>query len=329
MTVVRPLRVLVLAEAENVHHRRFVAALRDRGHHVEVRRPGSDAGAPDVVLAGPLPHVAEIALATCDAPVVAVSWGSDLLRDVPADPTCAARVAAVLARADAVIVDSRAGERAALALGADPGALHRFPWGIDLSVHPVRPLPEGPLRIVSLRSLLPEYAVDTLVRALALAPGILADIAGDGPELPSLRALADGLGLAGRVRLVGRVAEAVVPRLLAGAHVHVSTAPTDGTSISLLQALATGRPSIVAENAANRELIESGVTGWLVPAHDPSALAERLVAVSDEMAALGPMVAAARSVAVARADWERNRRMLWRAVETAAGTPSSESEGWS
>lgn len=317
MTAVRPLRVVQLAEQETVHHRRFAAALRDRGHDVRTAPPGTDLSGADVVLAGPLPDVAEVTLSATGAALVAVSWGSDLLRDVPADPVLAERTRSVLARAVSVIVDSRAGEAAAVALGAVPGRVFRFPWGIDLATHPLLPLPGLPLRVVSLRSLVPEYRVDTLLRALALTPAIAADVAGGGPEEERLRALTVELGLADRVHFHGRISEDDIPGLLGGSHLHVSTTPTDGSSISLLQALACGRPSIVADNLANREWVEESRTGWLVPPGDHEALAVRLREVAEDPSILTPVAEAGRAVAVARADWRRNRAVLWRAVETA------------
>ena len=313
-----PLEVLVLAEVENVHHRRFATAIAERGHHVRLLSYESDVGSADVVLAGPLPHVAEHALASGDAPVVAVSWGSDLLRDVVADPDLARRTAAVLARAAAVIVDSRAGAEVAIAHGADPATVHCFPWGIDLSAHPFMPLPDSPVRFVSLRSLIPEYHIDTLLHAVALTPEVEVDLVGDGSASDALRALAEALGVADRVRFHGAVSEDAVPALLAQAHVHVSTAPTDGSSISLLQALATGRPSIVVDNPANREWIVPGETGWLVPARDAEALAACIAAMSTDPGSLPGMAAAGREVAEARADWTVNRHVLWQAVEVAA-----------
>ena len=328
MTAVRPLRVVQLAEHETVHHLRFADVLRDRGHDVLTVPPGADIAEMDVVLAGPLPDVAEVALSDTGAVLVAVSWGSDLLRDVPADPVLAERTRSVLARAASVIVDSRAGEAAAVALGAASDRVFRFPWGIDLATHPLLPLPGPPLRVVSLRSLVPEYRVDTLLRALALTPAIAADVAGGGPEEERLRVLAGELGLAGRVRFHGRIAEEEVPGLLGGSHLHVSTTPTDGSSISLLQALACGRPSIVVDNPANREWVEEGKTGWLVPPGDYEALAVRLRAIDDDPSVLTPVAEAGRAVAVARADWRRNREVLWRAVETVADSSGSVSR-WS
>ena len=328
MTAVRPLRLVQLAEVETVHHRRFADALRTRGHEVRTVSPDADLGAQDAILAGPLPHVAERALQRTDAPLVAVSWGSDLLRDVPADPTLERRTAAVLARAATVIVDSQGGERAAIGLGAAPDRVFRFPWGIDLDRHPPLPLPDPPLRVVSLRSLVPEYRVDVLFRALVHGPAVTADIAGGGSEEDRLRALAVDLGVGDRVRFHGRIAEADVPALLAGAHLHVSTTPTDGSSISLLQALACGRPSVVVDNVANREWVEEGRTGWLVPAGDHEMLAARLRMLAADPTALGRVAEAGRDLALARADWRVNREVLWRAVETAA-TNGGSGDAWS
>lgn len=329
MVPTRPLDVVLLVESETVHHRRFSDALEQRGHRVSLVAPGADgsllgnrrSGArPDVVLAGPLPRLAEVALDAFSAPLVAVSWGSDLLRDVPGDSDLVGRTRAVLAAAVAVIVDCVSVEEAAVGLGADPGSVYRFPWGIDLARHPFRELPGGPVRVISLRSLARSYEVGTLIRAVERVPGLQADIAGDGPQTAELQALASALGIADRVRFLGRMPEEEIPELLASHHVHVSTSPTDGSSISLLQALATGRPSVVVDNPSNREWLEDGVTGWLVPRGDVGALADRLSAIVARPAQLASMATRGRAVAEERADWGANQQVLWRAVEDAAGS---------
>lgn len=335
MTSPRPLTVTVVADGDTVHHRRFARAIIARGHRVRVVRwddlrnedePLSLLEAalaesdPDVVLAGPVPTVAADVVEATDCPVVVASWGSDLLVDARRDPGLRERATVALTRASAILVDSRTVEQMAVELGAAEEKMVRFPWGVDLTTFRWCPLPPlvSRLKVVSLRSLEPSYRVDVLIAALATAPHVELLVLGDGSAATDLKHTADAIGVADRVTFVGAVDERAVVDALRGAHVHVSTAPMDGTSVSLLQALAIGRPSIVADNASNREWIAHGVTGWLTPVGDVDALAEALRVAFAEQAALQSSAERGRSVVERDADWSVHAMTLCETIERMA-----------
>jgi glycosyltransferase involved in cell wall biosynthesis len=235
-----------------------------------------------------------------------MSWASDLLVDARDDEATAARARAAFAGAAHVLVDNDAVGVAAVAFGADPAAVSNVPWGVDLAAFPAAPTrpQDGPLRLISLRTFEPVYDVATLVRAVALTSGdVTLTLAGSGSLEPDLHDLADDLGIS--VSWAGRVPEPDVPALLAAHDVHVSTSTSDGTSISLLQAMATARPSIVTDIPSNRTWVPDD---WRFPTGDAAALAARIDAV--DRGGLAAAGAAARALAEERADWDRNRRRI-------------------
>jgi L-malate glycosyltransferase len=336
MTASRPLKVTIVAHGDTVHHRRFVRAIIDRGHWVTNVRwdglHGTDdarssliaalaASAPDVVLAGPVPTVAADVVMATDCPVVVASWGSDLLVDARRDLALAERATVALTRASAVLVDSRTVEQTALELGATTDRIVRFPWGVDLEQHAWSPPPPpgDRLKVVSLRRLEPSYRIDVLIAALLEAPHVELEVLGDGSAAAELQRRADASGVEDRVSWSGFVDERSTVAALRAAHVHVSTAPMDGTSISLLQALAIGRPSIVVDNAPNREWIEHGATGWLAPVGDPAALAACLRVAHADPTVLLAMSERGRARAERDADWSTHALTLCETLESAVG----------
>lgn len=96
-------------------------------------------------------------------------------------------------------------------------------------------------------------------------------LAGGGSLRPALEARAGELGLAERVRFLGRV-DAIGPLLLA-ADACVLPSLWEGLPLSLLEAMARGRPVVASAVGGVPETIEDGVHGRLVPAGDASALA--------------------------------------------------------
>jgi glycosyltransferase involved in cell wall biosynthesis len=77
---------------------------------------------------------------------------------------------------------------------------------------------------------------------------------------------------------------------LAAADVFVLPSEREGLPLVILEAMALGLPCIAAEAGGNREVIEDGVNGFVVPAGDAGRLAdaiERLLAAPEQMAAMG------------------------------------------
>src|SRR5258708_34058877 len=95
---------------------------------------------------------------------------------------------------------------------------------------------------------------------------------GDGANRPELEEQANAMGLAGRVHFTGFRVD--VPELLREASVSVLPSLSEGLSNSLLESMACGVPVIAARVGGNPEVVEHGVTGFLVAPKDSGALAD-------------------------------------------------------
>lgn len=289
--------------------------------------PGS--GEPvGVIHAGPIPTVGRRCVASSPVPVIVMSWGSDLLVDANVDQAIAAGATAALVGAAHVLVDNAAVGRAAITLGASPDRLSVVPWGVDLATFrfvPTRPTP-GPLRLLSLRSFEPVYDMATVIAGVALAveaddaPPITLSIAGSGSLESDLREQAAVAGIDHVITWLGRVSEPDVANLLADHDVHLSAALSDGSSISLLQAMASGRPSIVTAIESNLEWVTPGVNGWTFAPGNPVDLS-RCILSAALTGPLDELGRAARTVAEDSADWERNREHVLNLYDEIANTP--------
>jgi glycosyltransferase involved in cell wall biosynthesis len=133
--------------------------------------------------------------------------------------------------------------------------------------------------IISLRQLAPLYRIDLLLMALsrmACREGVTAWVAGDGPDAEALAHLGWSLELDETVRFLGALDEDAVADALRAVDVYVSTSPSDGASLSLLEAMATGLLPVVTDIPANRAWIRHGGNGLLFRPGSPDALAEAL-----------------------------------------------------
>lgn len=167
-----------------------------------------------------------------------------------------------------------------IALGV-PARRVRTIWnGIDLARFPFQgPCPGGPA--VCVARLSPEKDIATLLRAARQVadarPDFRLEIAGGGPCRDELRALCAELKLEPNGTFLGEVRD--VPALLARASVFVLPSQSEGVSLTILEAMARGLPVVTTRVGGNPEVVEDGVTGVLVPARDPAALAQGLLRV--------------------------------------------------
>ena len=147
-------------------------------------------------------------------------------------------------------------------------------------------------------------AVPTLVSSF---PAAVTLIAGHGPECEALEALARRAGVAGHVRFLGDRDD--VADLLAAADVVCLPSLREGLSLALLEAMAAGRPVVASDIAANRTVIEDGVTGLLVSPSDPAAITGALNAVLSHPDRATAMGEAARRRALGSHDPKRQSEL--------------------
>lgn len=133
---------------------------------------------------------------------------------------------------------------------------------------------EGRPLVLTAARLSDQKGYPTLLAAAVQVPEAVFAIAGDGPEQSRLEALAERLGVADRVRFLGRRDD--VPELLVAADVFALPSLYEGSSLAVLEAMAARRAVVSSAIGGTDELIEDGRSGLLVPPGDAGALAAAL-----------------------------------------------------
>lgn len=201
--------------------------------------------------------------------------------------------------ADAVITSSH--HEAARLSGRSPGLpVQAIVNGVRLPAEPAVAR-SGPMRqLAYVGRLAREKRPDRFLRLAAelttTHPGLRFIVIGSGPEEPSLRRLAQRLGLGARCQFVGLVDD-VARRLATEIDLLVCLSETEGTPRAVLEAMAHGRPVVATAVGGLPELISHEVDGLLVPAGpNPVAAATRIVrrllASDDDRQRLGRAAAA-------------------------------------
>jgi glycosyltransferase involved in cell wall biosynthesis len=120
------------------------------------------------------------------------------------------------------------------------------------------------------------------------AANLVGIIAGDGSLRAKLQHDAEKLGIAQRVRFLGRLED--IRTVLAATDIFVFPSLREGLGVAILEAAASGLAIIASDSGGIGEVVEDGVTGILVKPGDSAALARaitRIAAAPRERAAMG------------------------------------------
>ncbi len=284
---------------------------------------------PDLIHAGPIQSCAFLAILSGFRPSLTMSWGFDLMQDAERNAWWRWVTRFTLRRSAFFISDAEVTRQRALAMGMDRKRTLVFPWGVDLNCFkPENPSSTGASvrraasdEVVFLcnRSWEPRYGVDILAQAFVNAarqdPRIRLVLLGDGSQAGKIRQILSDGAVTPRILCPGRVVQDDLPDWYRTADIFVSPSHVDGSSVSLMEALACGVPALVSDIPANKEWIQDGVNGWLFVDGNPDQLAQRMLSLAANSRRLGQIRRAARETAELKADWSKNFPVLLEAYE--------------
>lgn len=275
---------------------------------------------PDVVHSGYIWKDGFVAARSGFHPHLSMPWGSDILVEPDRSRVLRWIVRYVVRRADMITCDCEVVANKIVAETAYPrGRIVVFPWGVDRALfHPG--VPRLAVRrergwddkaiVIMNRSFEPVYNVagflEALPRVLRARPDVRVLLGGSGSQEPLLREIVRRDGLEEIVHFLGQVAPERMPGYLAAADLYVSNSLSDGTSLSLLEAMACGLPVVVTDVPANLEWVSRGVNGFVARSGDTASLVQTLITALGDPALLSRMGSSNAQVAAERADWERN-----------------------
>ena len=256
-------------------------------------------------------------------PVALSPMGTDLLISADNSRLMSVMVRRAIRRADAIFSVAPHMTAKLISFGASASRIHTFSRGVDLDRFPHKPrrFPPGRAVVLSNRKMEPVYNLEQLIRAARIVVDRFPDVSfrlyGDGSLRGDLASLAGALGLGGQVIFSGSVDHDRVSSTLEQADLYVSCSRSDGTSVSLLEAMASGLYPIVSDIEANRSWIRDCDNGRLFRLDDPASLADAICSVVAKGGAPEALLEANRRLVEEQADWATNMprvREVYRAL---------------
>ena len=184
-----------------------------------------------------------------------------------------------------------------------------MPFGINTQkFSPSEKDNRGPeITLFSNRQFYPVYDHSTLIKGFAIAhqsePRLRLVLKGEGPQKMAIKDLVLSLGLENLVEFKGYTTYAEVPLDHKDVDIFVTTATSDGTPTSLLEAMSSGLPCIATAVGGIPEWIHDGTNGLLIPAGHPEMLAEKILELAADLSLREKIGKQARATVREAADW--------------------------
>jgi colanic acid/amylovoran biosynthesis glycosyltransferase len=144
-----------------------------------------------------------------------------------------------------------------------------------------------PVTIITVARLVEKKGIEYALRAIAIAhqqtQSFQYQIIGDGPLRGELEALSTHLGIGHRVKFLGGQPQEYIIQMLNTSNFMLAPSVTsrsgdqEGIPVVLMEAMATGLPILSTMHSGIPELVEDGVSGFLVPERDVNALADKII----------------------------------------------------
>ncbi|RAM53246.1 MAG: colanic acid biosynthesis glycosyltransferase WcaL [Hapalosiphonaceae cyanobacterium JJU2] len=177
----------------------------------------------------------------------------------------------------------------AIKLGCDEKKIIVHGSGIDCSRFSFRtrqPLEDGKISIATTGRLVEkkgiEYGIRAVAKVLKIYPNLEYNIIGDGALKEHLEQVIIELGVAEQVKLLGWKNQKEIIQIIDNTHIFIAPSVTakdgnqDAPVNTLKEAMAMGLPVIATRHGGIPELVEDGISGFLVPERDANAIADKL-----------------------------------------------------
>jgi len=252
----------------------------------------------DLVHSGWLSLSSYAVLKTGFHPVLAMSWGSDVLNN-PCNETphnskhLLEKIKFVAKNSDAIYSDANyVADTLVEITGIKKDKISVFPqMGVDMNLYNPddekrnvtrdRLNLQGQVVFLSTRVFLPVYAVDQTIKAFKNIKNnydnVKLILCGNGPLENQLKTLVSNIGLEGSVIFTGNIYDHEIIDYYRASDVYISNSLSDGTSSSLLEAMCCGMPIIVSDLPTNMEWIKDRDNGFIIERNNIKSIYDKML----------------------------------------------------
>lgn len=279
-----------------------------------------------LVISGPL-DLLSIDLSEGCFEHIALSFATDVMISAASNYKCLSDLKALLKTLSAVVIDNYATENALISMGLSSEKLIRIPWGPTESSFNSRKfsrkdfgLNKNAFVILYPRKLEPHYQPEVFIYALnklvSEFPEISAIFIDSGSMASSIRGLISTLNIENNIHWLQPQLPADFQALIRTSDAVVVSPKTDGTSVTVLEAMSLGVPVVCSQTAGSAEWIMNGITGWTYPVGSVDGLASSISnLIGLNRSHIDSICENAKHLVSVRAGWNNSSKILTKKID--------------
>lgn len=244
-------------------------------------------------------------------PHILTCHGSDLLVHPKQSKVEKYFVKRALKYADKITLPSKEMADTAINLGSKPEKIFQIQYGVNLDKFKFSGKQLKPIRLISTRILTSRYKTELLIEAFSLIrkkySEIHFDILGDGPEFNRLVQIVSEKNIQNYVTFWGAIEHLKIAEFYNRSLIYLTASPTDGLSISLLEAFACGSYPILPDNESNKSISDMGFNVKLYKVNSAVDLANTISDVLENISEIEPLIKKNRKLL--EDHFDRNKNM--------------------
>jgi glycosyltransferase involved in cell wall biosynthesis len=170
---------------------------------------------------------------------------------------------------------------------------------------------EGDVFLITTSRLVKKNGIDDVIRAMKFLPSnVYFLVYGLGPDLDMLKNLTKSEGVEGKVRFLGQLAHAEMPKYLKSCDIFIRPSLSEGFGISFVEAMAAEVPVIATQVGGIADFLydpeinsDKEPTGRAVKVHDPEGVARQVRAYLENPELTKRIIVNAKRLVFERYDW--------------------------
>lgn len=319
-------KISYISYKQTIHDKKFLALLRTLTLVNEINLKNSsqkitlkNLGDSKLIVASTLSTGINAIDKSVKTPIIGICMAYEI-NEESKDPAVHAQLLFNISRCSVIVCDSIYIENLIKEKFNFSKAILRIPYGcVQSSFLPILFKEESLLKIVGIRSWTKLHSNETILDALILLNqkevGYLATIYGANSEVTRNFYRSIGDVNHNKIKFYPQFSNEDLPKIFRDNEIYISAAFSDGTSVSLIEALTAGRICIVRDFPSNHEWITHGVTGFLF--QDLKQLVEILVQINNMGYSQRKLISdLARKSVLGRANWEINGNKFLEVIES-------------
>lgn len=284
---------------------------------------------PDVLHGGYTHEDGFLSALTGFHPFLLMPWGSDILIGPKKSIVNRLRTKYAIKKADMITCDAEFVKNEIIKLtGYPPDKIVVFPQGIDLKKFNTK-VDGSEIRnklgwedkkiLIMTRNFQPVYGIEYFLEALPEVIKEKSDVrvilCGDGPLRDKFTQIVTSRAIDEYVFFAGHISNDELPNYFRRADIYVSSSLSDGTLLSLLEAMACGLPVVITDVPSILEWIEDGKNGFVVPRQNSKILAGKIIDLLNDEKLRREFSSKNIKIAEERANWDKNFNKLEKMYE--------------